>query len=80
MIRVQITIDEEVYPELAADLQRHKGRARAERLRVLALLGLASISTGPASVNIRPVPQEPAKPKPHSPVAGALHGLRKSLG
>lgn len=39
-IRVVVKIPESIYPELTADLARVELRDRAERLRMLAMLGL----------------------------------------
>ena len=39
-LKVVVKIPDTIYPELVADLQRAQLRDRAERLRVLAMLGL----------------------------------------
>ena len=42
-IRIVVKIPESIYPELISDLSRVQLRDRAERLRVLAMLGLKDL-------------------------------------
>ena len=43
-IRIVVKIPESIYPELISDLSRVQLRDRAERLRVLAMLGLKDLN------------------------------------
>ena len=43
-LKIVVKIPDTIYPELVADLQRVQLRDRAERLRVLAMLGLKDVS------------------------------------
>ena len=46
-IRVVVKIPTSIYPELVADLSQFQLRDRAERLRILALLGLMGVQRLP---------------------------------
>ncbi len=46
-IKVVVKIPDTIYPELVADLERVQLRDRAERVRVLAMIGLRSFGTLP---------------------------------
>lgn len=63
-MRIRVTLLES-HEELRADLARLEGRARAERLRVLALVGLAALRGGRSNTDI---PSEGAED------AGAVRG------
>ncbi|MBS1211420.1 MAG: hypothetical protein H6R26_36 [Proteobacteria bacterium] len=45
-MRVIVKIPGPAYPELVAELEQVPARARAERLRVLATIGLTSLKSG----------------------------------
>lgn len=42
-LKIVVKIPDTIYPELVADLQRVQLRDRAERVRVLAMIGLRSL-------------------------------------
>lgn len=72
---MRITINYfEGYPELEAELVKHSPRARAERLRFLAAMGLAFMQDGRSnSIATTPVITEPAPAaSPSSPAATAV--------
>lgn len=65
---MRITINYfEGYPELEAELAKHSPRARAERLRFLAAMGLAFMRDGRPHVPVVSASEQPAAPHPPSP-------------
>ncbi len=76
--QVQITA---AYPELADDLARRPPRARPERLRALALVGLAVMSgTLPALSTDAPALPAPAPPGADAQLARRLRLLETISG
>lgn len=88
MIRVQVNIEKSVLPELAAHLETIPAKGRAEKIRILAMLGLLVLNgsrtaaTGPALME----PQVCAPPLPSLPeqvpvplVKQSMSSLRKQL-
>jgi hypothetical protein len=80
MIRVQVNIDESIFPELAAHLKSIPVKGRAEKIRVLAVLGISVLDghqPNPVSGVVRSqrVPPSPSIPL----VKGSMAGLRKGL-
>ena len=64
---MRITINYfEGYPELEAELAQHSPRARAERLRFLAAMGLAFMKDGRFHAPAAPASGQPAAPAPQS--------------
>ena len=62
-IRVVVKIPTSIYPELVADLSNVQLRDRAERLRILALLGLRDVQRLPPQ-SVRESPATEGEPKP----------------
>jgi hypothetical protein len=63
----------EGYPELEAELAKHSPRARAERMRFLAAMGLAFMNDGRAHAGVAPAAgpvATPATPAPTSATSG----------
>ena len=60
----------EGYPELEAELAKHSPRARAERLRFLAAMGLAFISNGRPLAGEATAAVPAATPEATTPITG----------
>lgn len=72
----------EGYPELEAELAQHSPRARAERLRFLAAMGLAFMKDGRSHVSAAPASGQPVAPasQPAIPATGsAASSTAKSI-
>jgi len=60
-LRIVVKIPMGTYPELLADLGTVATRARAERLRVLAMIGLRDLRHGPSRGQASSNSQDPTK-------------------
>lgn len=60
-LRIVVKIPTGTYPELLADLGTVATRARAERLRVLAMIGLRDLLQGPSREHASPNSQGPTE-------------------
>lgn len=88
MLRVQVYVDESVLPELADHLRGIPAKGRAEKIRVLAMIGLLTIKRGQpdgaVALPVSEVPQTGAPlpsssdPQNFGVVKSSLKGLRKS--
>ena len=79
-IRVVVKIPTSIYPELVADLSNVQLRDRAERLRILALLGLRDVQRlPPPSVREYPAPEDMSKPDQRATATKLIQRLKGSL-
>jgi hypothetical protein len=79
-IRVVVKIPISIYPELVADLSKVQLRDRAERLRILALLGLRDVQRlPPPSVRESPAPEDVSKPDQRATATKLIQRLKGSL-
>jgi hypothetical protein len=79
-IRVVVKIPISIYPELVADLSNVQLRDRAERLRILALLGLRDVQRlPPPSVRESPATEGEPKPDQRKTATKLIQRLKGSL-
>ena len=79
-IRVVVKIPTSIYPELVADLSNVQLRDRAERLRILALLGLRDAQRlPPPSVRGSPASEEVSKSDQRETATKLIQRLKGSL-
>ena len=79
-IRVVVKIPPSIYPELVADLSNVQLRDRAERLRILALLGLRDAQRlPPPSVRESPASEEVSKSDQRETATKLIQRLKGSL-
>ena len=79
-IRVVVKIPASIYPDLVADLSKVQLRDRAERLRILALLGLRDVQRlPPPSVRESPAPEDMSKPDQRATATKLIQRLKGSL-
>ena len=79
-IRVVVKIPTSIYPELVADLSNVQLRDRAERLRILALLGLRDVQRlPPPSVRESPASEEVSKSDHRETATKLIQRLKGSL-
>lgn len=79
-IRVVVKIPISIYPELVADLSNVQLRDRAERLRILALLGLRDVQRlPPPSVRESPATEGEPKPDQRATATKLIQRLKGSL-
>jgi hypothetical protein len=79
-IRVVVKIPTSIYPELVADLSNVQLRDRAERLRILALLGLRDVQRlPPPSVRESPASEEVSKSDQRETATKLIQRLKGSL-
>ena len=79
-IRVVVKIPTSIYPELVADLSNVHLRDRAERLRILALLGLRDAQRlPPPSVRESPASEEVSKSDQRETATKLIQRLKGSL-
>jgi hypothetical protein len=79
-IRVVVKIPISIYPELVADLSNVQLRDRAERLRILALLGLRDVQRlPPQSVRESPATEDVSKPDQRETATKLIQRLKGSL-
>ncbi len=79
-IRVVVKIPTSIYPELVADLSNVQLRDRAERLRILALLGLRDAQRlPPPSVRESPASEEVSKSDQRETATKLIQRLKGSL-
>lgn len=77
-LKIVVKIPDTIYPELVADLQRVQLRDRAERVRVLAMLGLKYVSHQPAIDDGR-LPESSPRREAESPTSRLIRNLSDSL-
>lgn len=77
-IKVVVKIPDTIYPELVADLQRVQLRDRAERVRVLAMLGLKDVSH-PTVIDGGRFPESTPIQESESPTSRLIKNLSDSL-
>lgn len=78
-IRIVVTIPTGIYPELIADLAQVQLRDRAERLRMLAMLGLRDVQRLPVSLASGNGSAPTATENPEASQRGATNKLIKRL-
>ncbi len=83
-LRIVVKIPTGTYPELCADLAQVSTRERAERMRLLAMIGLISLSGSGqgatnASVSINAIGEPPAKPPERSAASRLIQKLSSGL-
>lgn len=79
-LRIVVKIPTGTYPELCADLAQVNTRERAERMRLLAMIGLISLSGSGqgathASINGGAIDEQPAKPPERSAASRLIQKL-----
>jgi hypothetical protein len=77
-LKIVVKIPDTIYPELVADLQRVQLRDRAERVRVLAMLGLKEVSHQPVIDDGR-LPESSSIRQAESPTSRLIRNLSDSL-
>lgn len=82
-LRIVVKIPAGTYPELCAELSQVSPRERAERMRLLAMIGFMSLSEAGqrishGGVNGIPILEQPAKPE-HSAASRLIQKLSSGL-
>jgi len=83
-LRIVVKIPAGTYPELCADLSQVSPRERAERMRLLAMIGLMNLTetgqrTSPAGVNNTPAHGQSPPPQRHSAASRLIKKLSAGL-
>lgn len=83
-LRIVVKIPSGTYPELCADLAQVNPRERAERMRLLAMIGLINLSdSGQRAINLNvsgdALGEQPAKPPERSAASRLIQKLSSGL-
>lgn len=83
-LRIVVKIPTGTYPELCADLDKVNSRERAERMRLLAMIGLMSLKdsgqmVSNVSVSGHPMNERSAKPPERSAASRLIRKLSSGL-
>lgn len=83
-MRIVVKLPPQAYPELQAELERLPARQRAERLRLLASIGLLLCQSGAAPVGVvltmlKPQPEGPSATLGASRFRGIKERLKSSI-
>ena len=78
-LKIVVKIPDTIYPELVADLQKVQLRDRAERVRVLAMLGLRDADTILPAQGLGSVPSSPFAENPTENQKGTTKKLIQRL-
>jgi hypothetical protein len=78
-LKIVVKIPDTIYPELVADLQRVQLRDRAERVRVLAMIGLPSLVPHPNVSMVNSSGADQAHEEHQQNTRAMIRNLTKSL-